>query len=78
MSEIKRKRGESFESLIRRFNRKVQQSGKLIQSRKVRFHQRIKSKNLQRSSALRRLEIRKQREYLKKIGRLPEEELRRR
>lgn len=78
MSEIKRKRGESFESLIRRFNRKVQQSGKLLQTRKVRFHQRIKSRNLQRATALRRMEIRKEREYLKKIGRLPEEEFRRR
>lgn len=78
MAEIKRKRGESFESLIRRFNRKVLQSGKLLQTRKVRFYQRAKSRNLQRASTLRRLDIRKQREYLKKIGRLPEEEMRRR
>ncbi|MDD5110579.1 MAG: hypothetical protein PHI63_05210 [Patescibacteria group bacterium] len=78
MSEIKRKRGESFESLIRRFNRKVQQSGKQLQIRKIRFYARQKSRNLERASALRRMEIRKQREYLKKIGRLPEEEFRRR
>ncbi len=76
MAEIKRKRGETFESLLRRFHRKLQQSGKLIQSRKIRFHQRSKSRNMQRESALRRLEIRKEREYLRKIGKLPEEEFR--
>lgn len=76
MAEIKRKRGETFESLLRRFHRKLQQSGKLIQSRKIRYHKRDKSRNMQRESALRRLEIRKEREYLRKIGKLPEEEFR--
>lgn len=77
MAEIKRKQGESFESLIRRFNRKVQQSGRLIQSRKIRFYKPEKSRNLQRQSALRRLEIREQREYLKKLGLLEDEPRRR-
>lgn len=78
MAEIHRRKGESFESLMRRFTRKVQQSGRLIQSRKIRFHHRAKSRNLRRESALRRLEIRRQREYLRKIGRLEDEEQRRR
>ena len=77
VAEIKRKKGESFESLVRRFNRKVQQSGKQIQTRKIRFHKPDKSRNLQRDSALRRMEIRKMREYLKKIGRLEEDTRRR-
>jgi ribosomal protein S21 len=71
--EVKRKRGETFESLMRRFSRRVQQSGKLLQAKKIRFHTKDKSKNLQRASALRREEIKQKREYLKKIGKLKEE-----
>ncbi len=71
--EVKRKRGETFESMMRRFSRRVQQSGKLLQAKKIRFHTAEKSRNLQRASALRREEIKKKREYLKKIGKLKEE-----
>lgn len=71
--EVKRKRGETFESLMRRFSRRVQQSGKLLQAKKIRFHTKDKSKNLQRASALRREEIRQKRDYLKKVGKLKEE-----
>jgi ribosomal protein S21 len=71
--EVKRKRGETFESMMRRFSRRVQQSGKLLQAKKIRFHTSDKSRNLQRASALRREEIKKKREYLKKIGKLKDE-----
>jgi ribosomal protein S21 len=71
--EVKRKRGETFESMMRRFSRRVQQSGKLLQAKKIRFHTSDKSRNLQRASALRRQELGKKREYLKKIGKLKEE-----
>jgi len=73
VSEVKRKKGETFESLVRRFHRKLQQSGRLLQSRKIRFYERPKSKTKKRREALRRLEIRDKREYLKKIGKLKEE-----
>ena len=73
MAEIKRKKSETFESLLRRFNKKLQQSGKLIQSRKIRFHERPKSKNKRRQDALRRLDISAKREYLKKVGKLKDE-----
>ena len=73
MAEAKRKKGETFESFIRRFNKKLQQSGKLIQSRKIRFYERPKNKNRLREEALRRKDIREKREYLKKIGKLKEE-----
>jgi ribosomal protein S21 len=71
--EVKRKRGETFESMMRRFSRRVQQSGKLLQAKKIRFHTSGKSRNLQRASALRREELRKKHEYLKKIGKLKDE-----
>lgn len=73
MTEIKRKKGETFESLLRRFNKKLQQSGRLIQSRKIRFYERPKNKTKVRQEALRRKEIGEKREYLKKIGKLKEE-----
>lgn len=72
MSEVKRKKGESFESMLRRFSRRVQQSGRMLQARKIRFHEPKKNKNAQKSSALRSLQISKKRDYLERIGQLPE------
>lgn len=73
MAEVKRKKGETFESLLRRFNKKVQQSGKLIQSRKIQFFESPPNRNRRKEKALRRLKITQQREFLKKIGKLKEE-----
>lgn len=77
MAEVKRKKGETFESLVRRFSKKIQQSGRLLQSRKVRFRQKGKNKTAVRAAASRRNEISAKREYLKKIGKLIEEPTRR-
>jgi len=77
VAEVKRKKGETFESLIRRFSRKVQQSGRLLQVRKIRFHTKDKNKTAIRSAAARRQEINTKREYLKKIGKLVEEPMHR-
>jgi ribosomal protein S21 len=73
VAEVKRKKGETFESLIRRFSKKVQQSGRLLQVRKIRFKTKSKNKTALRSAAARREEITAKREYLKKIGKLVEE-----
>ncbi len=68
MVEVKKKDGESFESLHRRFSRKIQQSGVLIRARKTRFHTREKSRNLQKVAARRRSKVREEKEELKKLG----------
>ncbi len=68
MVEVKRKESESFESLLRRFNRKIQQSGILIRARKTRFFEPGKSRNLLRVAARRRSQLRVLREELKKMG----------
>lgn len=73
MAEVKRKKGETFEALVRRFSKKIQQSGRLLQSRKVRFHGKELNKTSVRAAAARRAEISAKREYLKKIGKLVEE-----
>jgi len=44
MIEVKKKDRETSESLIRRFGRRVQQSGVLVQARKTRFRKEEKSK----------------------------------
>ena len=70
MVEVKRKDGESNEALMRRFSRKVQQSGVLIRARKNRFHQPVKSRIMQRRDTLKRAELREEREELKKLGKI--------
>lgn len=72
MVEVKRKEGESFESLLRRFSKKTLESGKLLQAKKVKFYKRPKSKREKRASAKRREVILHYREYLRKIGKLDE------
>ena len=68
MVEVKKREGESFESLLRRFNRKIQQSGVLIRARKIQFYDPPKSRNLARVSARRRAELAEQREELRRMG----------
>ena len=70
MVEVKKKDNESFDSLLRRFNRKIQQSGVLLRARKIRFFDPPKSRNLQKASARRRSQLRAQREELKRMGKL--------
>lgn len=69
MVEVKKKDNESFESLLRRFNRKIQQSGVLLRARRIRFFEAPKSRNLQKVAARRRSQIKAQKEELKKLGR---------
>lgn len=73
MVEVKRKKGETFDSLLRRFQRRYQQSGRGIQTKKIRFHSGATSKTRRHASALRREEKRKEFEYLSKTGQLKEE-----
>lgn len=70
MPETRRKQKESFEALLRRFNKQVQQSGKLLQVRKIRFYKRTKNKRSLKETALRRQMIEQKKEYLKKVGKL--------
>jgi ribosomal protein S21 len=74
VSEIKRRKGESFEAFLRRVKRRWQQSGKLLQARKIQYFEPAKNRNARRKSAIRRTEIVSKMEYLRKIGKLPEEE----
>lgn len=70
MPETRRKQKESFEALLRRFNKQVQQSGRLLQVRKIRFFSRVKNKRKLKETALRRQMIEQKKEFLKKVGKL--------
>ena len=71
--DVKRRKGESFEGLMRRFTRRVSSSGKLLQARKIRFYKAEPNKNKLRDSALRRQKMRERREWMIKVGKLVEE-----
>lgn len=73
MLEVKRKKGETFDALLRRFQRRMQASGKILQAKKVRFHKKDPNQNKRRDSALRREEMRLNYEYLAKTGQMKEE-----
>ena len=74
MSEIKRKKGESFESFMRRIKRQWQRSGRILQAKKVQFFASPKSRNERRKSAIYRARTKATREYLLKTGKLLEED----
>lgn len=73
MSEFKRKKGESFESFIRRFNKSLIASRKLNEVRSRQFRSKEKNKNKQKEYALMSLKMRSKKEYLRKTGKLKEE-----
>lgn len=66
--EVKRKDKETVQSLIHRFTRNVQRSGILLRARKTRFKERGKSRQMKKRAALRREELKKEYEQLKKLG----------
>ena len=68
MVETKRRKNESFESMHRRFSRKIQLSGRMLEARKFRFYEKDPSDNAMKASALRRKSKHEQIMYLMKIG----------
>lgn len=74
--EVKRKKGESFEAVFRRFSRRLQQSGKALDVRAGRYFAKKAKKNKVHKSKLRSLAMGEQREFLLKTGKVKEEDLR--
>jgi len=70
--EVKKQERETSQNLIRRFTRGIKQSGILLRARKIRFKTRKKSKDMKKKAALRREELKKQYDELKKLGKLEE------
>lgn len=72
MITVRKNEGESNESLVRRFVRKVQASGNLLVVKKKQYRQRHLSKRLERRSAILRKESHDKKDFLRKIGKLDE------
>ncbi len=78
MIEVKRKKNESFEALLRRFRNTMKMSGKLLQVKKKQFYKRDPNKNKLKASKLLRLDKTSKIEYGIKTGKIKEEDLRKR
>jgi ribosomal protein S21 len=68
--KVQKQNRESTQGLIRRFSQKMRKSGILLEARKKQFRRREKSSQLKKRAALRREELRKRYEKLKKLGRI--------
>lgn len=73
MVEVFRKENESAANLLRRFSRRVQNSGILLRARRVRFFSQKKSRRQRREDAIRRNILQREREWLEKLGKLEDE-----
>ncbi len=73
MVEVKKKKNETFDALLRRFQRRFQTSGKQIETKRRRFHDAGKNKNQLNAGALRRVEKGAEYAYLLKTGQLKED-----
>ena len=78
MSDIKRKKNESFEGFFRRVKQEWIRSGKILQVRKIRFYTKKQSKNEQRKQAVQHSKIVSKTKYLQKTGKLPPDDDKRR
>jgi len=68
--EVKKKEKESSQNLVRRFTKRVQQSGILLRARKTMFKKREKSRGMEKEAALRREKMKREYEKLKKLGKI--------
>lgn len=73
MIEVKRKKGESFEAMLRRFSQRVQSSGTALEVRKRKHFTKKPTHQKLKASALNRQASRVKRAYLEKVGLLVED-----
>ncbi|MCA9355401.1 30S ribosomal protein S21 [Candidatus Kaiserbacteria bacterium] len=76
--EVKKNNNESSANIIRRFTKRVQSAGIVPKVRNGRYFTRIKSRNVQRTAKLKKLDKRDVYEKLVKLGKVQEFRTRRR
>lgn len=74
MVEVRKRDNETTPAMLRRFTRRVQQSGILINARKVRFYKTKPTRRFIRERALRRIVKVKESIRLDKLGKLVKKE----
>lgn len=72
MITVEKKEGESNDSVMRRFNRKIQSSGVLIRKKRAQYRTKAPNQRARRLSAIRSKRVRDDRAYQIKIGKLEE------
>ncbi len=77
VSEIKRKKNESFEAFFRRVKQQWLKSGTILQAKKIKFFTPKKSKGEQRKQMVEHSKMVSKTKYLQKIGKLPPDERKR-
>lgn len=75
--QVTKNNNESSANVIRRFTKRVQGAGIIPKVRGGRYFSRIKSKNVQRFSKLKKLGKREEYEKMVKLGKVPEHRSRR-
>jgi len=73
MVEVRRKQNESIGSLMRRFNRFVQQSGVLLKAKNSQFREKKMTERKERMSAIMGMHLSDLRKRLQKLGKYDEE-----
>lgn len=73
MVEVRRREYETAPAMLRRFTRRVQQSGILLHARKLKNYKPKLTRRAVRARALRRVALAKERARLEKLGKLPED-----
>lgn len=73
MVEVRNKGNEPVENLLRRFTKRWQQSGIGHRERERRFYRKPETKRERRIRALYRLTVQKERDKLRKLGKLEDE-----
>ena len=73
MVEVKRKTNESIGSLLRRFNRFVQQSGVLVKAKKSQYRERQPNERKIKNAAIMGVHLTELRKRLEKLGKYEEE-----
>ena len=68
MVEVKRKQNESIGSMMRRFNRFVQQSGVLLKAKKSKFRVKKLTERKEKNSAIMGMHLHALRKRLEKLG----------
>ncbi len=73
MVEVKRKPNESTGSLLRRFNRFVQQSGVLLKAKKSQFRGKKMTERKEKNAAIMGMHLNELRKRLEKLGKYDED-----
>ena len=73
MVEVKRKQNESVGSMLRRFNRFVQQSGVLLKAKNSQFRAKKQTERKQKNAAIMGMHLSALRRKLEKLGKYDEE-----